>query len=389
MSDPFARLSELAPHVDHGRARQRFDRRRNLLRRRRRLVIGAAAGTIVLSGAIGAMVAREPDPGTEVTATDVADRAGGTNEDQVMPPVPSGDEPSQSPRDAARDGVHPEIARLSSSDRTRWLVSLPVPEGYWAISQPLDETVEVGDPTGQYGIERVVLPEYAEILLVDDEGRIQRAYPMPGLVPSWLHVTAKYVYAGRVGDGALPASSVVRIDRRDSTAQVIVFPVEGHQAITDLGWRTAPEGASIDQLVTVGPPGGAVASWIGPVNVDTDAIDRLMNRDTWGPLTVVDGAPSGRLARITGTLRMDENCVTLTATDGQQVLLVWPSQATAWDADEGAVIYSPNDESVTLTDGQTVSFGGASAGSDSQVEYVSASHPSCPASDAWLVGGLG
>lgn len=393
MSDPFDRLSELSPHVDHVRARQRFDRRRNRLRRRRRLAMGAAAGTIVLSGAVALAAARDADRGSEVTATDLAGTADDTNGDRVSPPLPSGDEPSQSPQDADRDRVHPALARLSSSDRAHWLVSLRVPDGYWTVSRPPgDEAVEVGDPAGRYGIERIVLPEYGEILFVDDDGRIRRAYPMPGLVPSWLHVTERYVYAGRVGDGALPASSVVRIDRADWTAQVIVFPVEAHRAIPDLGWRSAPEDVSIERLVTVGPPGGTVASWIGPVNVDVAAIDRLMDRDAWGPLTVVDGPPSRRLARITGTLRIDDQCVTLTATGGQQVLLVWPSEGTAWEAAARVVRYRSDDETATLADGDTVSFGGG-GGVEPWVEsrngLVSPPHPSCPTADVWFVGGLG
>jgi len=111
--------------------------------------------------------------------------------------------------------------------------------------------------------------------------------------------------------------------------------------------------------------------------------------DEWGPLTVVDGAPSGRRARTTGTLSIEENCVTLTGAGGQQRLLIWPSRATAWDPANGAVLYDSNGETVTLTDGETVSFGGGSIGSDSEAEYLSGPHPSCPASDAWLVGGLG
>lgn len=194
-----------------------------------------------------------------------------------MPPMPTGGEPSQSAQDAARDGVHPGIASLPDSERSERLSSMRASGAYWVLSRtPVGAATEVGDPDGRYGIDRIVLPEYGEILLVNEAGRIDKAYPMPGLVPSWIHVTDTYVYAGRVGDGALSSSSIVRIDRTDLSAQVIVFPVDGLLPDPALGWEVAPADMPIDRLVTVGPPGDTT-SWIGPVDVDLVRIDELFD----------------------------------------------------------------------------------------------------------------
>lgn len=194
-----------------------------------------------------------------------------------MPPMPPGDEPSQSAQEAARDRVHPAIAELPDSERSERLSSIRASGGYWVLSRAsVDAVTEVGDPDGRYGIDRIVLPEYGEILYLDEAGRIERAYPMPGLVPSWIHLTATHVYAGRVGDGALSSSSIVRIDRTDLTAQVIVFAVEGLQPDPAFGWETAPADMPIDRFVTVGPPGD-ITSWIGPVDVDLGRINELFD----------------------------------------------------------------------------------------------------------------
>ena len=68
-----------------------------------------------------------------------------------------------------------------------------------------------GDLAGIYPTEVTCSAEYGEVLLVVD-GSIVKAYPMPGAVPSWLHIADKYVCSGRVGDGGLPDSTLVRID---------------------------------------------------------------------------------------------------------------------------------------------------------------------------------
>lgn len=115
--------------------------------------------------------------------------------------------------------------------------------------------------------------------------------------------------------------------------------------------------------------------------------------DVWGPLAVVDGPPSGRRALVAGTLRIEANCVTLEAANGRRVLLVWPSETTAWDGSSRAVLYGRTGDSVALADGDPVSFGGGSVGPkypwpESPDGLASAPHPSCP-TEAWFVGDLG
>jgi hypothetical protein len=129
-----------------------------------------------------------------------------------------------------------------------------------------------------WGTGRICSVEYGEVVLVDEAGRLLRAYPMPGEVPTWIYPTKDAVYAGRVGDGALPESTIVRIDRRTLEAEVLVFPAEGGLLGVDLpGWSTAPSSADIAQLVVVGDDsaGPLVASRIGMTSVDLDAVEEL------------------------------------------------------------------------------------------------------------------
>jgi hypothetical protein len=85
----------------------------------------------------------------------------------------------------------------------------------------------------------------------------------------------------------------------------------------------------------------------------------------WGPLAVVAGPPSGDLALIAGTLEITDRCVRL-GEQGNDVLLVWPADATVWNPEQRTIRYTNRDgATVELRDGTQVSFGG---GGDSSTE---------------------
>ena len=189
---------------------------------------------------------------------------------------------SQTPTEAERDGVVPALAEFPLDARavpTEWF---DAPEGTWAITEmpdrPDGSDCTLGDPDGAWGTERICSVEYGEVVLVDEAGRLLRAYPMPGEVPTWIYPTKDAVYAGRVGDGALPESTIARIDRRTLDAQVLVFPTEGGLLGVDLpGWSVAPSSADLSRLVVAGDDsaGPLVSSTIGMTSVDLDAVQEL------------------------------------------------------------------------------------------------------------------
>ena len=137
-----------------------------------------------------------------------------------------------------------------------------------------------GDLAGIYPTEVTCSAEYGEVLLVVD-GSIVKAYPMPGAVPSWLHIADKYVCSGRVGDGGLPDSTLVRIDRETLEATVVVIPAPfdgGTEWLPD--WHVAPAGY-FDRYyeavhINSGKSGTPVTSWIGEFDVDLDGIDAII-----------------------------------------------------------------------------------------------------------------
>ena len=191
---------------------------------------------------------------------------------------------SQSPAAAKRDRVLPEVAALPMAERavpTAWLAAR---EGTWAITRPPTPNdgadCVVGDPDLPYGSGHVSLCDYAEIVLVGQDGRIDRAYPTPSSTPTWLLATKDAVFAGRVGDGGQPESTIVRIDRRTFEARVLIFPsTEGGLQTDDPRWSVAPSTAHIDDLVRVGeqvPPSDVlVESWIGVTGIDLPAVEQL------------------------------------------------------------------------------------------------------------------
>jgi hypothetical protein len=188
----------------------------------------------------------------------------------TTPPV---EDASQSPEDAARDGVAPELAALPLDLRAEQLVRVEGGTGdfavghrgySWVLARASQELQGLGD--------------YGEILLLDQDDAIVKAYPMPGAIPTWILIDDSAVWSGRTGDGAVPDSTVVRIDRRSLEAEVLVVPA-AFEGGTDwpAGWRVATPDRAADYARIVGfeprvqgtPVDG---SWVGPVVVDHPAL---------------------------------------------------------------------------------------------------------------------
>jgi hypothetical protein len=196
--------------------------------------------------------------------------------------------PSQTPEEAARDGVIPALAALPLNVRVDPLTSFTAVEGTWVVSeiaasyQPTDGC-SLGPPDGKELIDRICMYEYSEVLLLDDDGSIERAYPMPASPLSWAHLTPRFLYAGRIGDGALPDSTIIRIDRETLAATVVVLPSLSPDP-TGIEWppgwmvATADQMAAYPNLVGFSPDmnGTPVDSWIGSVVLDLDEIDRFI-----------------------------------------------------------------------------------------------------------------
>lgn len=237
-----------------------------------RATTSAANGT---AATMAATTATSPQPSTTVPST----RAGSVTS-------------SQTQEDALRDHVVPAVATLPFSRRVKTELEVPADEGVWMLTT-LSEAVEeeswaagcgLGDPLGTYPVDIICTVEYGEILLVKN-GDIARAYPMPGAVPSWLHVTDGFVYSGRVGDGGLPDSTLVRIDRATLEATVVVIPAEfdgGSEWLPDWRFVRDDHRDHYEIAVTVGPDavGTAVESTIGTMAVDLAVVDEIIDTAT-------------------------------------------------------------------------------------------------------------
>lgn len=139
---------------------------------------------------------------------------------------------SQSPEDAARDGVVPAFAALPLNIRMSAQSSVVAPEGVWVASRPTAQANEgavgcrIGPEEGQTPADWICTSEYGEILLLDAaQTRILRAYPLAGVPPQFLQMTDAALYCGRPGDGGLlPDSMVCRIDRHTLAGTIRIFP---------------------------------------------------------------------------------------------------------------------------------------------------------------------
>lgn len=133
--------------------------------------------------------------------------------------------PNQSPADVARDGVVPALAELGLRDRMEPLFELAIDDGYWVGSQLPQYTIEagcVGDDAGRYGVD-FVCGGYGEVLLLNEFRLLERAFPMPYGLPTWVAVNENSVFVGHIGDGAEPYSTVTRINPMTFASQTWVL----------------------------------------------------------------------------------------------------------------------------------------------------------------------
>jgi len=239
------------------------------------VLLVAACGSVSDPGETSSATSTTARPITTTTPTTTITT---TTTTATAPTTTLPEVPSQTAADAARDGVIPELASVPFEVRVSPFVDVVAEEGTWILTRPTDALINrtmstgcgFGKLDGTYPIDVICASEYGEVLLVDDAGEIARAYPMPGAVPSWLHVTDGFVYAGRVGDGALPDSALVRIDRASLEATVVVIPASFDGGTEWLpGWLIASDeqAARYEEAVQVGADsvGTEVANWIGTV----------------------------------------------------------------------------------------------------------------------------
>lgn len=213
-------------------------------RQRRRMVAGSVALVAVIGiaaavweppGGTGPVIddpprltsTSTPTPSPDVSTT--PDASVTPRETAAAEPVPGQSQPwpegpSQSHADATRDGVIGEIAALPASERVGVIDTAVTSEGIWATSRlPSSDPYPgptFGDPDGVYGRDFVTAHEYGELLLLDPSSlAIRRAWPLPGMPPNGanandrLHVTDRAVYFAHQGDGGLPNSYLMRVDR--------------------------------------------------------------------------------------------------------------------------------------------------------------------------------
>lgn len=266
----------------------------------RRFAVALAAVPLAMGACNGS---DEGDRGPSATSFSVAASSTTTRTESTSTPPPStltttaqgnvsADSPSQSEADAIRDGVILEIAALTPPLRINPLVRTDGEEGIWLVARLTDQVIDdsmedgcsLGNVDGTYGIDVVCTVEYGEILLVDANGEIVKAYPMPGAVPSWIFLGPAAVYAGRIGDGALPDATVIRIDRATLDATIVLMPApdEGGQSWPP-HWHIATPQQMGPQLVGFAADtswGTPAESWIGNVVIDLDAIDSFLAQFT-------------------------------------------------------------------------------------------------------------
>lgn len=235
----------------------------------------AAAVPVAVPAATGVTAVATPADGTASDSLLAAQQANATGT------VASPDGPSQSANDATRDGVPPAVAALTNGDRRLVEAQWPMGDGRtWVLSRLPPETL-----AGLDAASKPALANYGEVLLLGAGGAIERAWPMPGAPPNWLVVTSAGVWAGHDGDGALPDSTLARIDPGSLTATVVVIPseTEATGATWPAGWHVAAGDDVFDYRGVIGFGSGGMSgtravSPLGDVVVSLDSIDGLINR---------------------------------------------------------------------------------------------------------------
>lgn len=249
-------------------------------------VAAALMAVVACSPESDGVIATTPGPSTAVTAATTAPPGPSTTQASVasMPVTASPEQASQSPLDAARDGVIPELAEIGLATRLSSMISVEAEEGTWVVSYLSNlprEPCLLGDPERPFPA-AICTHEYAEILLMGD-GAIVRAYPSPAAPLSWLYVAEEAVYSGRIGDGALPNSTLVRIDRATLEATVWVIEHTEYSTPYPPGWQIATEAQARQYAGLVSVVGeGLVADAIpgGSVHIDLAGIKAFFGDDS-------------------------------------------------------------------------------------------------------------
>lgn len=174
--------------------------------------------------------------------------------------------------------------------------------------------------------------------------------------------------------------------------------------------QAEPRGRSIRPVALAVAVAALIAAFIigaaivGPSRLDSDVAatprsdpEPTQGVDPWGPLAVERSQGVIMHAGIGGRLRIEETCVVLIAPPEAEILIVWPSDRTAWDNIAGTITFANTDGSrMTLRDGMSLRFSGggfAEAESDISIEewldlrtWVNPPAESCMPAEAWVLG---
>lgn len=314
-----------------------------------------------------------------------------TDDVPILAPVPIserwGSGPSQSPTDAARDGVIPEVAALPLVERVGVTSIAATDEGVWVASRMprpacalgeqwtcAEEDLVLGDVDEPWGTGHVSRTDYGELLLFDTSfTTILRAYPLPFTAPNGVNgerlvIADDAVYFSHQGDGGLPDSITVRIDRAtldpfarfrpsdidgwsggpddlpydwwvlDPTAAVgVVHAVEGSLAIAAYDHLDVLDPVTLEIRSTVDlPPGtslvpGPDGSWVVSDRARIDRFGALLDpfaSSTGVPPPPIDGRAAGVAEGSTGI------ALALHSPPAGNVLAVWSDDATTWSLHE-------------------------------------------------------
>ncbi len=216
---------------------------------------------------------------------------------EVLPGNATDEGPSQTSEEAARDGVISAIAEMTLDQRLSPDIYESVPEGVWVLSQAatagqLWGSCNPEDPGCAYGRDYVYGTEYAELLLMDAPGReIVKAFPMPAIKPSWMYVSEDYVYTGRIGDGAVPQNSLIRVDRGTLELTALIFedPEDEYAWFGDVvandewldGWQVLGYDDIAEPFLTMNEntiDGVQTPSHVGITYINLDVIEAIFER---------------------------------------------------------------------------------------------------------------